>query len=308
MKKIVISGIGGVGGYYGGLLAGHFENSPEAEIYFIARGAHLEAIRERGLTIEEEQGSFTVFPKLATNDASQIGKADLLILCTKSYDLAENLKQLAPCIGPDTILLPLLNGVDSQDIIHSIYPHNPVWKGCVYVISRLASPGVIKKTGEIESFFFGSTGDAADKLGIYDKLFKEAEIDARLSKDIDRTVWTKFTFISTVATMTSYLDKCLGAILENSDERREMEKLLDEFISIAKGKKINLPEDIKDRTIKRMESLPYVMTSSMHSDFQAEKNTELESLTGYMVRMGEELKIPIPIYEKAYHALLLKKK
>ena len=304
MKRIVVSGIGGVGGFYGGLLAKGFEGSKDVEIFFIARGAHLKAIQECGLRVEGDDEVFTAFPKLATDDANLVGRADLIILCTKCYDLADNLKQLAPCIDGNTVLLPLLNGVDSQDIIRSVYPDNPVWKGCVYVISRLASPGVIHRTGSIGSFFFGSTGDALDLLGVYDELFKAAGIDARLSTDIDRTVWTKFAFISTVATMTSYLDKCLGAILENAEERALMDSLLDEFISIARAMGIRLPDDIKGITIRRMESLTYVKTASNQSVFKSGKRTELESLTGYMVRIGERLNISIPIYERAYRSLL----
>jgi 2-dehydropantoate 2-reductase len=113
--RIVIAGIGGVGGYFGGQLARHYEKNKEAEIIFFARGENEKAIRQNGLKVESTIGEFIAKPKLVTSDASEIGKADFLIICTKSYDLEQTLLQLSPCINESTVILPLLNGIDNYE-------------------------------------------------------------------------------------------------------------------------------------------------------------------------------------------------
>ncbi|HKR06956.1 MAG TPA: 2-dehydropantoate 2-reductase, partial [Bacteroidia bacterium] len=144
--KIAISGIGGVGGYFGGLLAKQFRDSSDAEIFFIAKGENEKAIQKDGLQLFTSKGNYIVHPKLVTSDTKLIGKVDLLVCCTKSYDLEENMLQCRPCINSPTIILPLLNGVDSRHTIEKIFPANEICDGCVYLISRLTSPGIVKQT------------------------------------------------------------------------------------------------------------------------------------------------------------------
>ena len=129
MIKIAIAGIGGVGGYFGGLLAKHYQDSEEVQVYFIARGENEEAIREHGLKVETPSATFIAKPDLVTSNAAQIGEVDLLICCTKSYDLEQSITQLKPCMGTQTVILPLLNGIDSNERIKAIYPENEVWEG-----------------------------------------------------------------------------------------------------------------------------------------------------------------------------------
>lgn len=125
MKKIAIAGIGGVGGYFGGWLAKHYENS-DVEIYFIARGENETAIRDHGLQLETTSGNFTAHPKKVSADPNEIGPVDLLLCCTKTYDLEESIARLRPCITRDTVILPLQNGVDSRERIHKIFPEQEV--------------------------------------------------------------------------------------------------------------------------------------------------------------------------------------
>jgi 2-dehydropantoate 2-reductase len=129
--RIAFSGIGGVGGYYGGKLARYYHNSDVADIFFIARNEHLDAIRQNGLKVEEPTESFTAFPALATDQPLDIGVVDYLFLCTKSYDLEDNIQQLKPLIGEQTVIIPLLNGANISEQIQRILPSNEVWQGCV---------------------------------------------------------------------------------------------------------------------------------------------------------------------------------
>ena len=202
--KIAIAGLGGVGGYYGGLLAAHCAANPDIEVYFVARGAHLKKIQEQGLKVITETGSFVAHPTLATDNVEKIGTVDYLIMCTKSYDLNETVKQMKPCIGSETVILPLLNGADISERIRALLPSTEVWQGCVYIVGRLNEPGVVESSGGLHDLFFGYEQNAgSERLLFMEKLMKEAGIKAHLSKNIRSVIWRKFIFISTTASLTS---------------------------------------------------------------------------------------------------------
>ncbi|WP_066832708.1 ketopantoate reductase family protein [Rufibacter ruber] len=303
MKRIAIAGIGGVGGYFGGLLARHYAPSGEVEIIYIARGENEREIREHGLRIETPQEDFTVRPSLISSDASQLGGVDLLICCTKSYDLEQSLQQLAPCIGPHTVLLPLLNGVDSSDRIKAVYPQNEVWDGCVYILSRLRAPGRVTVNGNFGSLFFGATQGTPAQLKATEQLFKAAGMQATLAPDIEATIWQKFVFISSTATLTSYADADFKSIVSEAQNKELLRQLLAEITAVAAAKHISLPDTVSQEIFTRLENIPAGATSSMHSDFKAGKPTEVHSLTGYVVQLGQQLGVPTPTYAQIYEAL-----
>ena len=302
--KIVIAGIGGVGGYFGGLLAKAFQDSAEVSVYFLARGKHLQAIRTHGLEVVSGEDTFIAQPGLATDDASETGTADFVILCTKGYDLEQMVQQLHPCIDKHTVILPLLNGADNRERVQKLLPENTVYGGCAYIVSRLTGPGRIENTGNVQKLYFGLDGLENERLSLLEDLFKQAGVDATLSANISDIIWSKFIFISAIATATSYFDLPVGALLEDAGRRETLITLIEEVIRVAKAKGITTAADIHEKTLKQMESLPYATTSSMHSDFQvANHATEVESLTGYVVREGHALGIAVPVFEKLYAAL-----
>ena len=295
--RIAILGIGAVGGYFGGLLAERYLNSEEVEIIFIARERIIKIIKEKGLKIITPQEEKIIFPHLVTDNPAEIGQIDYLICCVKSYDLAESLIPLKNCIHSQTILLPLLNGVDAKEIIHSVLPQANVWDGCVYIISRLIEPGIIDEGGKIHSLYFGSV-QSDEKLNKFDSILLAAGIDSHLSENITLTVWKKFIFISVVASLTSYLNMSIGPILENENHKQLALKLLTEIKAVAKAQKIILPDTIIEKTLATMERMPYETTSSMHSDFKKGGKTEYRSLTEYVVKLGKDLNVKTPEYEK----------
>ncbi|MEO8088475.1 MAG: 2-dehydropantoate 2-reductase [Bacteroidota bacterium] len=301
--KIAISGIGALGGFFGGLLARHYHDSKDVEIIFLSRGENEKAIRRNGLQVLTVNGNFTAYPKLTTSDASLIGKVDLLICCTKGYDLAENMIECSPCVNEQTIILPLLNGVDSRELISTIFPKNLVLDGCVYLVARLTEPGIVMETGNISKLFFGSSGNNDPRLNNILSVFKDAGIDATLTQHIEQVIWEKFSFISPIATLTSYLDCSIGDIVADKDKEELLRLLLSELQSVADTKGINLPADIYRITIDRMAGLPVDSTSSMHSDFKKGKSTELESLTGYVIRQAVLNGLPSPTYAMMYESL-----
>jgi len=303
--KIVVAGIGGVGGYFGGLLAKKYENSDVVEICFLARGEHLQQIRNNGLKVIKGATEFIAKPSLATDNTNEIGIADYILICTKGYDLDATITQLKPCIGGNTILLPLLNGVESVDRIKKILPETIVWEGCVYIVSFLKEPGVIENGGHNQTLSFGLDNTSNDRLLFLEKLFQDAGIDTVLSDTISTIVWEKFIFIAAVATATSYFDCSVGRILEENSDTLSL--LISEVTSIARAKKIAVNPEIASITMNKLKLLPYDTTSSMHRDYQNRKqNTEVETLTGYVVRAGQKYGIETPAFHKAYQLLSTK--
>lgn len=305
--KIIIAGIGGVGGYFGGLLAREFYNNDKVEINFLARGKNLEIIKDQGLTIIKGTESFITKPNVITDNPADFGKADLIVLSVKSYDVEEILSQLNDCITNKTVFLPLLNGVDSRKKIQEKFPNNLVLNGCVYIVSRLTEPGKIENFGNIEKLYFGDESIQNENLVGFEKIFLKAKIDAVLSKDIEKIVWEKFIFISAIATSTSFFNKTVGEIFENSEMENQLRSLINEVTELAKMKQIKLSEDIEELTFSKLKTLPYTATSSMHSDFINKKSkTELESLTGYVISESEKYGLKAPVFEKMYQNLINK--
>ncbi|QNR84304.1 2-dehydropantoate 2-reductase [Pedobacter riviphilus] len=303
--RIVIVGIGGVGGYFGGLLSKQYANGNDVEIVFVARGEHLNEIQNKGLTVIKGNESFVTKPYLATDDYSKIGEADYIIICTKSYDLKQTLEKLKPLISHRTILLPLLNGVSATDEILEILPQANVLKGCAFIVSKIKSPGIIENSGNIQKLSFGTDGPLSEAVLHLKNLMFYAGIDVTVSDKISTAIWEKFIFISPTATSTSYFDCTIGKVLEENIET--VLKLIEEVKNLALAKGITISDDISGKTLNTMKSMPYEVTSSMHRDYLNQKpQTEVESLTGYIVREAEKLGTAAPTYQKLYEGLLKK--
>ncbi|WP_431293251.1 ketopantoate reductase family protein [Pedobacter sp. P26] len=304
--RIVIVGIGGVGGYFGGLLSKQYANGNDVEIVFIARGEHLNEIQNKGLTVIKGFENFVAKPYLATNDYSKIGVADYVIICTKSYDLKQTIEKLKPLISDTTVLLPLLNGVSASDEILEILPHATVLKGCAFIVSKIKSPGIIENSGNIQKLSFGMDGPLNEAVLHLKDLMFNAGIDVMVSDKISTAIWEKFIFISPTATSTSYFYSTIGKVLEENLETTL--KLIEEVKNLALVKGVTISDDISGKTLNTMKSMPYEVTSSMHRDYLNQKpQTEVESLTGYIVREAEKLGIAAPTYQKLYEGLLKKR-
>jgi 2-dehydropantoate 2-reductase len=301
--KITIAGIGGVGGYYGGMLAKHYANSKDVEVYFIARGENEKAIQQNGLKLETKNGNFTIHPKLVTSNPALIGITDLLICCTKGYDLEQSIEQLKPCINNETVLLPLLNGVNSAERIKAILPNNEVWDGCVYLVSQLAEPGLVKETGNPPRFVFGAKQGTATKLKAVEKIFTDAGITTALSDNILQAMWEKYLFLSPSATITSYTNKTMNEIAASDEYKKLLRQLISEIKPVAEKVGVVVPADAFEKTVGVMAKLPAGATTSMHRDFQKGKATELESLTGYVIKLGKQFGLAMPTYEVMYEGL-----
>ncbi|MDO9257742.1 MAG: 2-dehydropantoate 2-reductase [Bacteroidales bacterium] len=301
--KIIVAGIGGVGGYFGGLLARKYENSNAVEICFNARGGHLNKIRENGLKVIHGQNEFITKPEFAADNANEIGIADFILICTKSYDLDATIEQLKPSIAENPILLPLLNGVESVERIKRILTETTVLDGCVYIVSALKEAGVIENSGINQKLYFGPGNINNDKLLWLEKIMQEAGIEATLSDSISTIVWEKFIFIASIATATSHFNCTIGKLLEENEET--LVQLIEDVKLIAVAKGISVKPDITSYIVNYNKLLLYDATSSMHRDFlNLKPKTEVETLNGYVVRAGEELKVETPAFTRAYNYLI----
>jgi 2-dehydropantoate 2-reductase len=301
--RIGILGLGGVGGYFGGLLAKAYFKSDEVEVVFIARGETQKAIADSGLKIITDENEIIVQPKLVSNNPDEIGVLDYLICATKTYDIEESLLSLQKCITSKTVILPLYNGVDAPERIQKIFPENDILQGCVYIVSMIASPGTIRRLGFYEKLFFGSKTTSIAKLEELQSILQKAKIESFLVENIEETVWEKFIFISALASATSYLNQNIGEILKKKKSMKVYVELLHEIEAVAKAKGLKLPDDIVNQTIIKLEKSPKEATSSMHRDLLANRNTEVTSLTQFVVNEGLKYGVATPLYEKIANAL-----
>ena len=301
--KIVIVGLGGVGGYFGGFLAKKYVENPGIEIYFVARGEHLKKVQEKGLTLITETETFQVFPTLATDDITEIGRADYIIMTPKSYDLESTVEQIKPMIGSGTVILPLLNGIDNSEKIRNLLPETEVWDGCCYIVAKIKEPGVVENAGNIHRIVFGYKNQSNERSLAFEKLLTDAGIEARFYENILTEIWKKFFFISTSASLTSYFNVSYGEILTDKERLQTLIDISTELIKIANAEGITIEKNEIEKLIHQFGKLPAGSTTSMHRDFQAGKNTEADSLTGIVLNLGRKYGITTPTYEKVYTKL-----
>ena len=303
LHNITISGLGGVGGYYSAMLvqAARREGLGRT-ISFVARGAHCEAIHQRGLHVHTPERDFTVTPDFVAEDAHSLPPASLLILATKSYDLEVNIQQLRPIIQPDTIILPLLNGADITAQVQALLPEQHVWDGCVYISGRKPYAGEILLEAERERFIYGSRlpERSPEELELY-ALLSSVGVNVHNPDDIETQIRKKFLMISATATGTSYFNQTVGEAL--AAHREEMRGLIEELCTLFSALGDDLGADAVERTLERQTFMIPSTTSSMHVDFMAGRPTELETLTGYVVREARRIGLTLPLYERMYTAL-----
>jgi 2-dehydropantoate 2-reductase len=301
--KTAIVGIGGVGGYYGGLLAKHYAADKNVEIIFIARGNHLEQIKKNGLKLITVKETLIVRPDLATDNSSGCGVFDCVIFCVKAYDLEDSAELLSPSIGENTLVISLLNGVDNADKLRGILNKGKILNGCVYIGAHIVRPGVVQQEGALNKLFFGNESDKQIDGKKIEAFFGKANIDAQYRTDINDIVWEKYVLISAFASATTYLKKPIRGVLDSKDGRELLEKLLTEVFGVAKAKKIVLPENIREQIIAKVSTFPATTKTSMQMDFEKGSRAELETFTGYIVREADKYGLPVPTYEKIYTVL-----
>jgi 2-dehydropantoate 2-reductase len=301
--KIAVAGIGGVGGYYGGRLAGRYHTDRDVEIVFIARGEHLSAIRNGGLRLVHAAGEATVHPDAATDDPGGCGVFDLVLFCVKSYDLEQSARAVAANVGSRTAAVTLLNGVNNADRLRGVIPNANIFNGCVYISSHLAAPGLVRQTGgNCRLFFGGQTGQTVEGKRI-ERTFRQAGIDALFTEDIEQLVWEKFLFISPLAAATAFTGKTVGEVIQDPEASALLENLLSELLELARARGLDFDETAKGKTLDKAHGFPPETKTSLQLDVEKGRRTELETFTGFVVREAHRMGVAAPHYEKIHAAL-----
>jgi 2-dehydropantoate 2-reductase len=301
--KIAVIGLGGTGGYFGGKIAAAYAGSPGHRVIFIARGAHLAAIREGGLMLKTVDGESRVMPDLATENPAQAEPCDLVLFCVKEYDLAAAAAGITPLIHEKTTVIPILNGVDIAERLRAILPRGVVLGGLVYISSFIEAPGVIRQVGGSCQLIFGPDDGKIEPYRPLETLLKGAGIKAELSADIALHLWTKYLFVSPMAGVTSLMRFPFGPVMADAKGRAMVRGLMEEIARLAAARGIRLPADSVEVAIKRVESFPPQTKSSLQLDIERGGRNELELFIGFAVRAGRTLGIPVPLHEKLYAAL-----
>lgn len=297
--RIAVMAAGAVGGYFGARLAaaGH-------EVHFIARGAHLEAIRKNGLKLESPLGNLLLKDAKATDDPARVGPADVVLFAVKLWDTEKAAELARPMVGPDTRVITFQNGVDSVERIAPILGKDNVVGGIAYIATVIAAPGVISHTSKFARLRAGRVDGAPDAmLARFVESAQAAEIDIAESSEINVDRWKKFVFLSSLAGVTSATRAPLGEILADADTRGLLLNLMREVIAVARAKNVALPADFIDEQMKFAESAPPTMKASMAHDLERGNRLELDWLTGTVVRFGRELKVPVAVSEAVYAVL-----
>jgi len=297
-----ILGSGAVGGYYGAKLvrAGH-------DVTFIARGAHLAAIRERGLEIRSPAlGDFTVRAR-AEEDTALVGPVDVVIVAVKAYDNGSALDMIAPMVGPNTTVLPLQNGVDSVDELAARLGQAAVVGGVTYVATALTAPGVIDQTGTHRRIVFGEVFGAPPRLteriaAIRDAL-AGADIQAEAVPDGRVPIWEKFIFLVSLAGFTGAARLPIGPILADEQIRGAFFDGCREIERLARAEGVPIAPDIIERIGAYVDGIPKSMRSSLLIDLAQGKRIEVEQLQGSVVRRAARAGIPVPIMSTLYSVL-----
>ena len=299
--RFAIMGSGGVGGYFGGRLA-----QAGFDVSFIARGAHLAAMRERGLRLDSPFGDARIEPVRATDDPAEIGPVDYVLFATKLWDTESAGEACRPLIGPETAVISLQNGVDAEDRLARILGAGHVMGGVAAISAVIGAPGVIDHLGDFARILFGElNGDRTARGERLMAALDAAVIDATMADDIGKTIWNKFIFLVGLSALTSVTRKTIGPVREDPDCRALLARVVAETVAVARARGIALDADSEAERLAFLDNLPAAMTSSMAGDLARGNRLELDWLSGAVVRMGRELGVDTPANDFINTALKL---
>ena len=297
--RIAVFGTGGVGGYFGGRLAQAGE-----DVTFIARGEHLRAIKAGGLKVDSPAGDFLVFPAKATNDVTEVGEVDLVIVGVKAWQVPEAGRAIKPLVGPVTTVLPLQNGVDAVSQLVDELGSDHVIGGLCRIVSFVVEPGHIRDAGFTPSVVIGELDNRrTDRIARIEQVFKRAGLKITIAADIQVALWMKFLFIASFSGVGAIANAPAGVIRSDPKWRAQMIEAMKEIYALAHARGIKLPPDSIDTVMAGVDGLPEDATSSMQRDIAAGKPSELESQNGAVVRMARESGVEVPTHTLIYQTL-----
>ncbi len=302
--KISIVGVGGVGGYFGGLLA-----NAGLDVTFVARGEQYKALKENGLTLKTVEGDFLISNPNVVDSISKLVEPDLVLICSKVYDLEQIGKELSSVLKPSSIVIPLSNGIDNDQTIKKYIKDTKVYPGFAYIISARTALGVIEQTAGPCTMFFGERGVSNNlELKEIEKIFKEAGLKANYAPDIEKEIWRKFIWLSSFSGMTAICRSAIGKVANSPDAFNLLVRCIDEALAVASSLGIEFDAEDRADIVAKVEA--YKTTgmgakASLLVDIENNRKTEIESISGAIVRLGRNKGIDVPCHEMIYTSVKL---
>jgi 2-dehydropantoate 2-reductase len=303
--NIAILGVGGVGGYFGAKIC-RAKESLGASVYFVARGAHLKAIQDRGLTVRtSSEGVIRCRPTLATSEIDELPPIDACLICVKSYDLSEITRRLSSRVSGRTEVVPLLNGIDVYDRIRENMRNTHVYPACVFIGTHVQEPGVISQDGGACKILFGKAPqDATMDVPMMQRVFGKSSIDSEWIEDITPPLWSKFVFIAAFGLVTACFDKTLGQVMGSAELSAMVRAIMNEILAVATAKGVRLPDSIVEDSYQKGRSFPSSTKTSFQRDFEApDRLDERDLFGGATIRLGGELGVATPRVLELYQML-----
>ncbi|NQZ32611.1 MAG: 2-dehydropantoate 2-reductase [Oceanospirillaceae bacterium] len=299
--KVAIYGTGGVGGYFGGRLA-----QAGVDVSFVARGEHLAAMQQQGLKVASIKGDFVIHPVQASDNPAQIGEVDLVLVCVKGWQLSDAVQAMKPLVGENTVILPLLNGVDAVDILSAEFGANKVLNGLCGIFAKIMGPGLVAHMGASPWLQFGEQSNlkTARAKQVLALLESAIGLKAKLVDDVSSAVWKKFIFIASTSGVGSVSRATFGEMRDIPETKALLKGVIAETINVAKGLNIALPEDIEVYIWQKVVDSTPDSDTSMQRDILSGRPSELHSQTGAVIRLGMKVGVETPLNEMIYAALL----
>jgi 2-dehydropantoate 2-reductase len=297
--RIAIMGTGGIGGYYGGLLA-----QSGQDVTFVARGQHLQAIREKGLQIKSVFDNLTVSPVQATDKPSTVGPVDLIIVATKTYSTDDAAQAIKPMVGLDTVVMSLQNGVEAAGRIGAIVGMEHMIGSTTWISAALEAPGIIGQYSQFRRIALGElSGVKTPRIGKIHDVLSKTGATVELVEDINKILWTKYVFISSVSAIGCLTRAAFGEYRHVPEARTVLTAAMTEVKAVAEASGYELDADIIAKTLSFIDVSDPGIKTSMQRDMESGKVSELESMIGYVVLLGDKLKIQTPVMRFAYAML-----
>jgi 2-dehydropantoate 2-reductase len=297
--RIAVVGAGGVGGGFGAALA-----KAGADVTFIARGAHLAAMKSQGLKVQGPRGETHLVPTQATDDPASIGNVDIVLFCVKLWDVESAGAQIKPLIGPDTAVIPLQNGIDAAERLIPILGANAVMGGVAQISASIIAPGVIQQVGTFMRMIFGELdGKPRKRAEDFLALCLKAGFDATLSGQILTELWMKFILLAANASIMAAARQPIGKLRDDPDLRAIFIAAYQEAIDVGRASGVALPADALNRILEFLGHAPPAMKPSMALDLERGNRLELPWLGGKVAELGLKLGVPTPTHRTMYALL-----
>ncbi|MGQ4809940.1 hypothetical protein NKDENANG_03379 [Candidatus Entotheonellaceae bacterium PAL068K] len=297
--RIAVFGAGGVGGYFGGRLAQVGE-----DVVFIARGAHLQALRTHGLRVESIRGDFTLSSVQATDDPAQVGVVDVVVVGIKAWQIPDAASAMSPLVSSDTYVVPLQNGLEAPAQLAAVLGQRHVLGGTCAIYSFITAPGCIRHVGLEPAVTLGEMDKRPSSRGqLFCQVLERAGVAAVVAPDIQVPMWEKFLLLRW-GVIGAVARAPAGVLRSLSETRQMIEQASQEVVAVAQQRGITMADDIVQRSMAILESLPPPATTSLQRDLMAGRPSELEAQTEALIRLGQEVGMATPLHTFLYHSLL----